>query len=282
LKVKALSYSDRGRATFGLLLGDRVYEARAAFRRRYADLRGVLAAGALELLPDNVLSTGVAEADVCYLPVIPVPDKTICVGINYRPHAEEMGRPLPERPLLFVRFPASQVGHRELLARPALSAEYDYEGELAVVIGKPAWRVDRDAAYDVIAGYTCFMDGSVRDWQRHSTQFTAGKNFRASGACGPWLVTRDEVGDPAGLVIETRVNGEPLQHGRVADLVFDIPSLVAYCASFTELLPGDLIATGTLSGVGAGRTPPRWLTHGDVVEVDLGPVGCLRNKVSDE
>ena len=169
-----------------------------------------------------------------YLPVIPDPDKTLCVGVNYRPHAEEMGRPLPGRPLLFVRFPSAQVGHREPLVRPALSLEYDYEGELAIVIGRPAWRIEPSAAFDVIAGYTCFMDGSVRDWQRHSTQFTAGKNFRASGAAGPYLVTRDEIVDPAGLALATRVNGETLQEGRLADLVFDIPTLVAYCATFTE------------------------------------------------
>lgn len=280
--MKALSFSDGRRATFGLLLDGKVHEATDSFRERYQDLRGVLAADALERMPDNVQAAGIPEADVRYLPVIPAPDKTICVGVNYRTHAAEMGRPLPDRPLLFVRFPGAQVGHREALVRPALSLEYDYEGELAIVIGRPAWRLDRSAAFDVIAGYTCFMDGSVRDWQRHSTQFTAGKNFLASGATGPCLVTRDEVADPAGLVLATRVNGETLQAARLADLVFDIPSLVAYCAAFTELLPGDLIATGTPAGVGAARTPPRWLVPGDVVEVDLGPLGCLRNIVVAE
>ncbi len=142
-----------------------------------------------------------------------------------------------------VRFPGAQVGHREALVRPALSLEYDYEGELAIVIGRRAWRLDRSAAFDVIAGYTCFMDGSVRDWQRHSTQFTAGKNFRASGAAGPYLISRDEIADPAGLVLATRVNGETLQAARLAEIVFDIPSLVAYCAAFTELLPGDLTSS---------------------------------------
>lgn len=277
--VKALSYRRDGRATYGLLIDGVVYEAAAALRERHADLRALLDAGVLADLPGNLEAEGTAEALVQYLPVIPVPDKTICVGVNYRPHAEEMGRGIPEHPLLFVRFAGSQVGHRESLAQPAVSVRYDYEGELAVIIGRRAWRVARSDAIDAIAGFACFMDGTVRDWQQHSSQFTAGKNFRASGALGPWLVTRDEVPDPASLRLTTRVNGELMQDGRLADLIFDIPHLIEYCSSFSELLPGDVLVTGTPGGVGAARKPPRWLVAGDTVEIDLGPVGVLCNTV---
>jgi 2-keto-4-pentenoate hydratase/2-oxohepta-3-ene-1,7-dioic acid hydratase in catechol pathway len=277
--VKALSYRIAGRASYGLLVDGVAYEATRAFRERHEDLRAVLRAGALALLPENLEARGVAEADVEYLPLIPRPDKVICVGVNYRPHAAEMGRPLPEHPLLFVRFADSQVGHRQALIHPALSTRYDYEGELAVIIGKPARRLQRAEAFGVIAGYACFMDGSVRDWQQHSSQFTAGKNFRHSGALGPWLVTRDEIPDPASLTLCTRVNGELMQEGRLADLIFDIPTLIAYCSSFAELLPGDVLATGTPGGVGAARQPPRWLNPGDRVEIDLGRVGALCNTV---
>ncbi len=278
--MKALSYRHEGRATYGLLVDGVVYEAAAPLRKRHADLRALLEADALRDLPESLEAEGTAESRVRYLPVIPVPDKTICVGVNYRPHAAEMGRGLPEHPLLFVRFPGSQVGHRQTLAQPAVSLRYDYEGELAVIIGRPAWQVDRRDAFEVIAGFACFMDGSVRDWQQHSSQFTAGKNFRQSGALGPWLVTRDEVPDPATLRLTTRVNGELMQDGRVADLIFDIPALIEYCSSFCELLPGDVLVTGTPGGVGAARIPPRWLAAGDTVEIDLGPVGILCNTVA--
>jgi len=280
--VKALSFRVEGRDTYGLFRDGRVYEAAGDFRARFPDLRAVLAADALDALAASVAAEGIDEPSVTYLPLIPNPDKTLCVGVNYRPHAEEMGRTPPEHPLLFVRFPGSQVGHRQSLVRPAPSAAYDYEGELAVVIGRRAWRVSRGRALDVVAGYTAFMDGTVRDWQRHTTQYTAGKNFRHSGAVGPWLCTPDEVGDPAQFVLETRVNGDVRQHGRLADLIFDIPALIEYVTTFTELLPGDVLATGTPGGVGAGRLPPVWLLPGDTVEVDLGPVGCLACRVSDE
>ncbi len=280
--MKALSYRHDGRSTYGLLIDGVVYEAAAAFRERHVNLRALLESGALADLPGNLDAEGTAEARVQYLPVIPAPDKTICVGVNYRPHAEEMGRTLPEHPLLFVRFAGSQVGHRESLVKPATSVQYDYEGELAVIIGRPAWRVARSDALAVIAGFACFMDGSVRDWQQHSSQFTAGKNFRRSGALGPWLVTLDELPDPASLRLMTRVNGELMQDGRLGDLIFDIPQLIAYCSSFTELLPGDVLVTGTPGGVGAARNPPRWLDAGDTVEIDVGPVGVLCNTVTTE
>lgn len=207
--------------------------------------------------------------------------KILCVGVNYRPHIEEMGRDLPEYPVVFTRFASSLVGHDEPLVRPRVSEQFDFEGELAVVIGKTARHVSREHAFEYVGGYCCFLDGSVRDWQRHTTQFTAGKNFERSGAIGP-VVAASAVGDPALLELTTRVNGAMMQRARVADLVFDIPHLIEYCSTFAALGPGDVIATGTPGGVGAARTPPVWLRDGDVVEVEIPGVGLLRNPVRDE
>jgi 2-keto-4-pentenoate hydratase/2-oxohepta-3-ene-1,7-dioic acid hydratase in catechol pathway len=207
--------------------------------------------------------------------------KILCVGVNYRPHIEEMGREVPDYPVVFTRFPSSLVGDGEDLVRPRVSEKYDFEGELAVVIGRPARHVRRERAFDYVAGYCCFMDGSVRDWQRHTMQFTPGKNFERSGAIGPMVAAAD-IPDPRALDLTTRVNGEVMQRGRIEDLVFDIPTLIAYCTTFTELRPGDVIATGTPGGVGAARTPPVWLKRGDVVEVEISRLGVLRNPVRDE
>lgn len=280
--LKALSFEINDRDTYGLFADEQIWEADDDFRWRYVDLRAVLAADALAELPKHCSAAALATDSIRFLPPIPNPDKLICVGVNYRPHVEEMGREIPEHPLLFVRFPASQVGHRQALVKPSISEQYDFEGELAIVIGEKARHVSRDNALDYIAGYTCFMDGTVRDWQRHTTQFTPGKNFKQSGAMGPYLVTPDELSSPSELALETRINGEIMQRGTAADLIFDIPALIAYCSTFTELLPGDVIATGTPGGVGAARKPPVWLRAGDVLEVDIGELGCLCNTVRGE
>ena len=207
--------------------------------------------------------------------------KILCVGVNYRPHIEERGREIPSYPVVFTRFASSLVGPGEPVIRPQASEQLDFEGELAIVIGKNARHVSRENALDYVAGYCCFLDGSVRDWQRHTGQFTAGKNFDRSGAIGP-MVPAADVPDPTTLELTTRVNGEVMQRGNVADLVFDIPRLIEYCSTFTELRPGDIIATGTPGGVGAARTPPVWLKDGDVVEVDISGIGVLRNPIQDE
>jgi len=207
--------------------------------------------------------------------------RILCVGVNYRPHIAEMGREIPAHPVVFTRFASSLVGDGDALVRPAVSEQFDYEGELAVVIGRAAHRVSREQALAYVGGYCCFMDGSVRDWQRHTAQFTPGKNFDRSGAMGA-VRPAGEVPDPDGLTVTTRLNGEVMQQGAVRDLVFDIPFLVAYCSTFMTLQPGDVIATGTPGGVGAARTPPVWLRPGDVVEVDIPGVGILSNPVRDE
>lgn len=280
--MRLASFEIDGKPGYGALSGDRVHAANAGFRDRYPDLRSVLAADALHDLAVNVIDTGLDGVDVRFLPPVPNPDKILCVGVNYRPHIEEMGREIPERPVIFVRFSGSLAGHESPIRRPLVSEQFDFEGELAVVIGKRARHVTRERALAVVAGYTCFMDGSVRDWQRHTTQFTPGKNFEQSGSMGPCIVTADEIPDPSVLNLTTKVNGEVMQSERLAELVFDIPALIEYCSTFAELLPGDVIATGTPGGVGAARTPPVWLAAGDRVEVEIDGVGVLVSPVWDE
>ncbi len=279
--MRVASFEVADRQSYGLVDADRVHEASESLRAKYRDLRDVIAAGAISQVAED---TGEAFSfgDVKFLPVIPDPDKILCIGVNFRPHIEEMGREVPDHPVVFVRFPGSVVGHLQPILRPRVSEQYDFEGELAVIIGKTARAVHRSNAAAYIAGYSCFMDGSVRDWQRRTPQFTAGKNFEHSGAFGPWLVTPDEIDDIRHVELATRVSGELMQTGSVGDLVFDIPALIEYCSAFTRLVPGDVIVTGTPGGVGAARNPPRWLQAGDSVEVDLGPVGTLANPVIDE
>ena len=277
--MQIASFRVDGRSTYGIVQQDSVTEASRTFREQYPDLRAVLTADALLALGADSGGKPYALVDIEYLPTIPHPDKIICVGTNYRPHVVEMGAEVPDYPLLFVRFAGSQTGHRQPLVHPAASTQYDFEGELAVVIGRPTRHIGRGSAYDCIAGYCCFMDGTARDWQTHTTQYTPGKNFHQSGAMGPHLVTCDEVPDPTDLRLETRINGEVRQSGRLDELIFDIPALLEYCSTFTELLPGDVIATGTPGGVGVARNPPLWLTPGDRVTVDVEGVGRLENVV---
>ena len=223
-----------------------------------------------------------AEDTVQFLPLIPNPDKILCVGLNYRSHIKETGRDMPTKPSIFTRFANTQVGHNQPMIRPRVSEKFDYEGELAVVIGKTCRYVSKEDADSVIAGYTCYNDGSVRDFQRHTIQFTPGKNFPGTGGFGPWLVTPDEFRDFGENQITTRLNGTEMQRAPLNDLVFDVPALIEYCSTFTQLEPGDVILTGTTGGVGAFREPPVWMKDGDVVEVEIEGIGILRNTIADE
>mgnify|MGYP002778040843 CR=1 FL=1 len=224
----------------------------------------------------------VAAGGFAWLPPIPDPDKILCIGLNYRRHAEEAGMALPKHPSMFVRFPGSQVGHEAPTVAPAASAEYDYEAELAVVIGCGGRHIAESDAMAAVAGYACFAENSVRDFQKHAAQATPGKNFEASGAFGPWITTADEVPDPAALQVIGRLNGQVMQDEPVSDLIFSIPRIIAYASSFARLLPGDVLVTGTPAGVGMARKPPLWLRPGDVFEVDIPGVGRLRNAVVAE
>ena len=212
-----------------------------------------------------------------FLPVIDSPGKIICIGVNYRTHQEETGRADAVAPTIFTRFADTLAAHGAALPIPAESSMYDYEGEVALVIGAPADHVSRADAWEVVAGYAAFNDLSARDWQRHTGQWTPGKNFPASGAFGPYFVPASEIGEVTELVVETRVNGEVRQHASVSDLIFDIPSIIEYVTKFTVLAPGDVIVTGTPGGVGLFMDPPTFLVPGDVVEVEVSKLGTLRN-----
>ena len=249
------------------------HSVKEVLQRGTLDRVGELAAD----LPANL-----ALEDIEFLPVVPDSGKVLCVGVNYKKHVLEMGRELPEYPWVFTRFADSFVGHRRDMIRPSVSDKFDFEGELAVIIGRDAHRVAAADAFDYVAGYCCLNDGSIRDYQRHSGQFTAGKNFLRSGSMGPWLVTRDEIADVENLMLETRLNGEVMQSSSTGDLIFDIPTLIEYCTTFTRLEPGDIIATGTPGGVGAARTPPVWMQPGDTIEVSISDIGVLRNTIVDE
>ena len=221
-------------------------------------------------------------SDVRFLPVIPRPGAFWCVGLNYEDHRLETGRARADWPTLFTRFPVCLLGHGEALVRPAASRQLDYEGELAVVIGRPGRHVPEAAALDHVAGYACFNDASVRDYQGHSSQFGPGKNFWRTGGFGPFLVTADEVPDPQDLPIETRLNGEVVQQSHTSRMTYPVRELIAYLSRIHPLHPGDVIATGTPSGVGVARDPQLFLKPGDEVEVEIGAVGTLRNGVVDE
>ena len=221
-------------------------------------------------------------ADISYLPPIPDPDKILCVGLNYLSHIKEGGREPPEKPIIFTRYPNSQVGHGQAMVRPNASATFDYEGELAVIIGRRCRHVKKDDVDKVIAGYACYNDGSIREWQRHSSQFIPGKNFYKSGAFGPWIVTPEEAGTITEAHLMTRLNGVEQQHATIDDLCFDIPTLIEYCSTFTQLEAGDVIVTGTTGGVGAYQKPPLWMKPGDTVEVEITNIGTLRNTIVGE
>ena len=282
--MRLMSFERHGRPGFGVVVGDGIVDAGRRLAGSPRTLRDALLAGSLpELRRLATEKPDVALADVAFAPVIDDPAaKLLCVGVNYLPHIKEMGRERPSHPVLFVRFHDSIVGHGQPLLLPPSSVQFDYEGELAVVIGKRARRVRKEQALDYVAGYACFNDGSLRDFQRHSQQFTPGKNFHHSGSFGPWLVTPEDVPDPRKLTLTTRLNGQVVQHESVGELCFDVPQLIEYCSTWSELQPGDVIVTGTPGGVGAGRTPPLWMKDGDNVEVEISGIGVLRNKVVAE
>ncbi len=281
--MRVLSFERDGHPSFGLMTDDGVIDAGARLAGKFTDLRAVLRAGALDQLKSlEALEPDCAEEDISYLPVIPNANKILCVGINYMGHIKETGRDVPSHPVLFTRFADSMVGHGQPLIRPRVSEHFDYEGELAVIIGKTARHVSCDDAMDYVAGYSCCNEGSVRDYQYHTIQFTAGKNFYRSGGFGPWMVTSDEQSDPTQFHLQTRLNGDVLQDAPVSDLCFDIPHLIEYCSIWTPLAPGDVLVTGTPGGVGRVRKPPIWMKPGDIVEVDIRGVGILRNTIADE
>ena len=278
--MKIASFVDPlGLATYGLVVDDGVVD----LGKRLPDvpsLKALLAAGRSKEAAGHASATPDYKlAEIAFAPVIPDPGKIICVGLNYRDHVAETGRTVTEKPALFCRFPASQVGHLQPLVKPPESDEYDYEGEVAVIIGKDGRRIAQQDALAHVAGYACYNEGSIRDWQRHTSQFLAGKSFAESGSFGPWMVTADELPDPSKLMLETRLNGVVVQHTTTDLMITPVPALIAYISTVFPLAPGDVIVTGTPGGVGAKRNPPLWMKAGDVAEVEISGVGVLRNPV---
>jgi 2-keto-4-pentenoate hydratase/2-oxohepta-3-ene-1,7-dioic acid hydratase in catechol pathway len=281
--MRVSSVKVAGKATYGVVEGDSIRVAGAETLARYPDLRSVLGELGVEKLPGLISSGAVHKlSDVSFRPVVPNADKIFCIGINYASHIAETGRPVPEKPVVFMRYASSQVGAGEPILRPLDSEQLDFEGELAVVIGRRGRRIAKDEAFSYVAGYACYNDGSIRDFQRHSSQFGPGKNFPSTGGFGPWLVTTDEIPDPSKLSLTTRLNGEVMQHASISDLVFDVPALIAYCSTFTVLEAGDVIVTGTTGGVGLFRNPQVWMKHGDTVEVEISKIGILSNPIANE
>ena len=277
--MKLLSFATDGKEWFGALRDDGIVTLNDKVAQ--PNLRAAFAAGAIDTMrsiaqratPDRKL------ADIRFLPVIPQPGKILCAGINYRSHAAEMARELRKQPSMFIRFADTLVGHGGELIRPKVSDNFDFEGELALVIGKGGRHIAPDRALEHVAGYTCFVDGSVRDYQKFSV--TSGKNFPGTGPLGPWLVTTDEIPDPGRLTLMTRLNGKEVQRSPTELLIYSIPQIIAFCSDFTALSPGDVISTGTPEGVGHSRKPPLWMKAGDALEVEITGIGVLRADVVD-
>jgi 2-keto-4-pentenoate hydratase/2-oxohepta-3-ene-1,7-dioic acid hydratase in catechol pathway len=280
--MKLASYIANGKPVFGAVVGDGVVTLNDKLGGRYATLRDAIAGGAIDEMrraaqgakPDLPL------AGLRWLPTIPNPEKIMCVGINYKSHAAEHGTEAPKLPNIFLRFINTLVAHEGDMIRPKVSTSFDFEGELALVIGKEGRHIKRENALEYIAGYSCFCDATVRDFTKYS--LAASKNFIGSGPLGPWMVTADEIPDPTKLTLTTRLNGAEMQRSGTDMLIHDIPAIISFCSMFTPLMPGDIIATGTPDGIGAKRTPPVWMKAGDVLEVEVSGVGVLRNKIADE
>ncbi|TBR28727.1 MAG: FAA hydrolase family protein, partial [Reyranella sp.] len=271
-----------GANKFGAAVEGGVVDLSSRTSGRWSGLRDVIAAKALGELA--AAATGAPAdlklEDVELLPVIPDPGKILCVGLNYASHVGEVGRQMPTVPSAFLRLHNTLVRHGGDIVRPRASTHFDYEGELAIVIGERCRHVPRARALSVIAGYTCFIDGSVRDFQKHSV--FAGKNFPATGPLGPWMVTADTIANPQRLELTTRLNGTVVQHDTTDHMIFDVATIIEYLSTVTWLEPGDIIATGTPDGVGAGRKPPLWMKAGDRLEVEISRIGTLGVNVIDE
>tara|TARA_A100001037_G_scaffold302999_1_gene335956 strand:+ start:556 stop:1395 length:840 start_codon:yes stop_codon:yes gene_type:complete len=278
--MQFVSYQGPAGATWGLVVGDGVVDLRA--RGPHASLKAAIAAG--DLMEIGAAAQGdapdAALADIAYLPTITDPTHMFCAGRNYKDHVEEMGHAMPENLSLFLKANSTLVPHGGRMVRPKVSGCLDFEGELCAVIGRETRHVSEAEALEHVAGYTIMVDGSVRDIQKHSV--TAGKNFHATGPLGPVMTTADEIPDPAALQIRTTLNGDVVQDSSVSQLIFDIPYIISYVSRITTLQPGDVIATGSPAGAGAGRTPPLWMKGGDKLAVEVSRIGTLAVDIIDE
>lgn len=282
--MKLASYNINGKDSYGAVIEGGIVDLANRLGAKYPDLKSLIGANAFG---EAAKAAEGQKADhavdaVSFNPVVPNPDKIICVGLNYKTHREETGRAPTDNPALFIRFADTQTGHDQPLVLPKASSMLDYEGELAVVIGKGGRHVKAKDALSIIAGYSIYNDGSVRDFQNHTPQWAPGKNFPRTGGFGPWMVTADELGDPTQLELTTRLNGNVMQNTTTDLMIFDIPTTIEYITTFTELRPGDVISTGTPGGVGFKRNPPVFMKAGDTVEIEISRIGKLVNKIAAE
>jgi len=285
--MRLLSYTVNGTSSWGAMKGEGIVDLGSRLKSSYASLRDAIAQDALTVLYDETAraAADLPLAGIHYLIPVIDPEKILCVGVNYANRNEEYkdGTEPQKYPSLFMRTRESLVGHDEPILRPPESNQLDYEGEIALVIGKGGRRIPKVAATDHIFGLACFNEGTIRDWTRHGKfNVTQGKNFDATGSMGPWLVTADEIADYTRLEVSTFVNGERRQHDTTANLMFGFADLIAYISTFTTLRPGDVISTGTPTGAGVRFNPPVWLKPGDLVEVEAPGIGRLRNPIQDE
>ena len=282
--MRFVSFEHQGLASYGLWQDEGAWwQVPTEFQARYPDLKAVIVEDQLAALAHAARAGGrLLQVSACrLLPVIPNPGKVFCVGLNYKSHVAEMKRSDSSYPAIFTRFADSLNAHGADLPKPRVTQRFDFEGELAVIIGKCGRNIAQADAMDHIAGYACFNDGTARDWQRHTHQWTPGKNFPATGPLGPFMATRQAIPNVDALTLESRLNGRVMQHASLADLIFTLPVIIEYLSGFTLLSPGDVIATGTPGGVGDKREPPVYMVAGDVIEIEITGLGTLRNTVCD-
>jgi 2-keto-4-pentenoate hydratase/2-oxohepta-3-ene-1,7-dioic acid hydratase in catechol pathway len=278
--MKLASFTLGGKAAWGPVVDGGVIDATSQF----PTLKAALAAdglGAVGAWAKGRKADAPLDA-IAFLPTVPDPGKVWCCGLNYHEHVKETGREVTEQPTFFTRWADAQTGHGQPMLRPPESVQFDYEGEIAVIVGRGGRRIAQADVARHVAGYACFNDGSIRDWQRHTTQFAPGKNFWRSGALGPWMVTADEIPFGTSMTLVTRLNGRELQRATTEMMIHSIAKQIAYVSTVAPLEPGDVIVTGTPGGVGAKRNPPVWMKAGDVVEIEIDRVGVLRNPIADD
>jgi 2-keto-4-pentenoate hydratase/2-oxohepta-3-ene-1,7-dioic acid hydratase in catechol pathway len=279
--MKLLSFVRLGKPGFGAVVRDGIVDLTGKLDPDINTLKQLISLNMEDQAEEYIAgkTKDLSFSDITFLPVIPDPEKIMCIGLNYLEHKKETGRPDVDNPTIFTRFADSQVAHLQPMIKPDNSDRFDYEAEMAIVIGKGGRFISEDDALKHIAGYACYNDGSIRNYQRHTSQFTPGKTFPGTGGFGPYMVTPSEVRDYRELPIELRLNGNIMQKAKLSDLIFPIPRLISYISEFTALSSGDVIVTGTPGGVGDKRKPPVYMVPGDVVEVDIGLLGVLRNPV---
>jgi acylpyruvate hydrolase len=283
--MKILSYSADGQHGLAVEVNQRWLDVSAVDRSLPSDVAALVALPdwrqRIELATQNAPERALSQLEL--LPPVRTGQKILCVGLNYLDHVAESPYKQPSYPTFFLRVASSLIAHEQPLIKPRASDDFDYEGELVAVIGRTARHVKPDNALDYVAGYTIFNEGSVRDYQFKAPQWTMGKNFDGTGACGPWFVSADELPPGAkGLQLVTRVNGAVEQRASTDDMLFDVATLVSLASEVMTLLPGDMLVTGTPAGVGFGKKPPVYLRPGDVCEVEIERIGLLRNKVAEE